>query len=48
MTQREHERDAEGRCLACLRYVEKRRLIEQTQRATGWRREVLLAMLKAL
>ncbi|KKK83925.1 hypothetical protein LCGC14_2788460, partial [marine sediment metagenome] len=29
-----HERDSEGRCLACLRYGEKVRLIEQAQKVS--------------
>ncbi len=48
MTQHEHERDAEGRCVICLRYGEKTRLIEQAQKASGWRREVLIAQLRVL
>ncbi len=47
MTQHEHERDAEGRCKVCLQYGAKLRLIEKAQKASGWRREVLLAQLRS-
>ena len=44
----QHERDSEGRCLACLRHGEKVRLVEQAQQATGRRREVLLEMIRGM